>query len=135
MSAPTTRAILIERLGPPEVLVEREVPLEELGPECLQLEVHAAGVNFADLLQRAGLYGTVPPRPYSPGFEVAGEVVRVGSAVKDWNVGDRAIALLRHGGYARVGRPAEKSERSHHQNGAGTRRQADLHQRQPLLQP
>ena len=101
MSAPTTRAILIERLGPPEVLVEREVPLEELGPECLQLEVHAAGVNFADLLQRAGLYGTVPPRPYSPGFEVAGEVVRVGSAVKDWNVGDRAIALLRHGGYAR----------------------------------
>ena len=32
MSAPTTRAILIERLGPPEVLVEREVPLEELGP-------------------------------------------------------------------------------------------------------
>jgi synaptic vesicle membrane protein VAT-1 len=101
MSAPTTRAILIERLGPPDVLVEREMPLKDLGPECLQLEVHAAGVNFADLLQRAGLYGTVPPRPYSPGFEVAGEVVRVGSAVKKWQVGDRAIALLRYGGYAR----------------------------------
>ncbi len=101
MSEPTTRAVLIERLGPPEVLVEREVALEPLGPERLQLEVHAAGVNFADLLQRAGLYGTVPPRPYSPGFEVAGEVVRVGSAVKDWQVGDRAVALLRHGGYAR----------------------------------
>jgi NADPH:quinone reductase-like Zn-dependent oxidoreductase len=101
VSAPTTHAILIERLGPPEVLIEREVPLKDLGPECLQIEVHASGVNFADLLQRAGLYGTVPPRPYSPGFEVAGEVVRVGSAVKGWRVGDRAVALLRYGGYAR----------------------------------
>ena len=101
MSDPTTRAILIGRLGPPEVLVERDVPLKHLGPEGLQLEVHAAGVNFADLLQRAGLYGTVPPRPYSPGFEVAGKVVRVGSAVKDWGVGDRAVALLSYGGYAR----------------------------------
>ncbi len=101
MPEETTRAVLIERLGPPEALVEREVPLKPLGPDCLQLEVHAAGVNFADLLQRAGLYGTVPPRPYSPGFEVAGEVVRVGSAVTGWRVGDRAIALLRYGGYAR----------------------------------
>jgi NADPH:quinone reductase-like Zn-dependent oxidoreductase len=101
MPEPTTRAVLIERLGPPEALVEREVPLPALGPDCLQLEVHAAGVNFADLLQRAGLYGVAPPRPFSPGFEVAGEVVRIGSAVKDWRVGDRAIALLRHGGYAR----------------------------------
>jgi NADPH:quinone reductase-like Zn-dependent oxidoreductase len=101
MSAPTTPAILIDRLGPPEVLVRRDVPLKHLGPDCLQLEVHAAGVNFADLLQRAGLYGTVPPRPFSPGFEVAGEVVRVGTAVTDWRVGDRAVALLRHGGYAR----------------------------------
>ena len=101
MSEPTTSAVLIERLGPPEVLVEREVPLQPLGPDSVQLEVHASGVNFADLLQRAGLYGTVPPRPYSPGFEVAGEVVRIGSAVKGWQVGDRAIALLKHGGYAR----------------------------------
>ncbi len=100
MPAATTRAVLIERLGPPEALVERDVPLEPLGPRCLQLEVHAAGVNFADLLQRAGLYGASPPRPFSPGFEVAGTVVRVGAAVQDWRVGDRAVALLRHGGYA-----------------------------------
>jgi NADPH:quinone reductase-like Zn-dependent oxidoreductase len=96
-----TRAILIDRLGPPEVLVEREVPLEDLGPDCLQLRVQAAGVNFADLLMRVGLYGTVPPRPFSPGFEVAGEVVRIGSAVTDLRAGDRAVALLRYGGYAR----------------------------------
>jgi NADPH:quinone reductase-like Zn-dependent oxidoreductase len=98
---PLTRAILIDRLGPPEVLVEREVPLPDLGPNDVHLRVDAAGVNFADLIQRMGLYGTVPPRPYSPGFEIAGRVVRVGTAVRDWHEGDRAVALIRFGGYAR----------------------------------
>ncbi len=97
----TTRAIRIERLGPPEVLVERDIPLAEPGEGEVHLRVRAAGVNFADLLMRAGLYGTVPPRPYSPGFEVAGEVVRAGPAVRVWRPGDRAVALIRHGGYAR----------------------------------
>lgn len=100
MTHHVSRAILIARLGPPEVLVEREVPLKDLGPDDVHLRVDAAGVNFADLLQRVGLYGTVPPRPYSPGFEVAGEVVRVGADVRDWQPGDRAVALIRHGGYA-----------------------------------
>ncbi len=100
MSAPTTTAILIERHGPPAVLVERRVPLRDPKPDEVQLRVRAAGVNFADLLMRAGLYGTVPPRPYSPGFEIAGEVSRVGTRVEGWQEGDRAVALLRHGGYA-----------------------------------
>jgi NADPH:quinone reductase-like Zn-dependent oxidoreductase len=80
--------------------VEREVPLAAPGPHDVQLRVHAAGVNFADLLMRAGLYGTVPKRPYSPGFEVAGVVARVGSEVDGWREGDRALALMRYGGYA-----------------------------------
>ena len=99
----TTRAILIERHGRPEVLVERDVPLGHLGPYCLRLKVEAAGVNFADLLQRVGLYGTTPPLPYAPGFEVAGRVVELGPGVdaNGWKIGDRAVALLRNGGYAR----------------------------------
>ena len=101
MTGRTTRAILITRHGPPESLVEREVPLAEPGPEQVQLRVRAAGVNFADLLMRTGLYGTVPPLPYSAGFEVAGEVAAVGPGVSGWRVGDRAAALLRHGGQAR----------------------------------
>jgi NADPH:quinone reductase-like Zn-dependent oxidoreductase len=96
-----TRAILIERYGPPEAFVEREVPLPELGPSEVHLRIEAVGVNFADLAMRAGLYGTTPPRPYSPGFEIAGEVMRVGADVSEWQVGDRAVALIRHGGYAR----------------------------------
>lgn len=100
MSLLTTRAILIERVGPPEALVEREVPLPPLGADSVHVVVHAVGVNFADLLMRAGLYGTVPSRPFSPGFEVAGEVRRVGPEVRDLTPGDRVVALLRHGGYA-----------------------------------
>ena len=108
----STRAILIDRLGPPEVLVEREVPLPPLGPGDIHLEVHAAGVNFADLMMRAGLYGTVPARPFSPGFEVAGVVRRVGSEVRSLAPGDCAVALLRHGGYARdVVAPANRAFR------------------------
>ncbi len=96
-----TRAILVQRHGSPEVLVEREVPLREPGPGELHLRVEAAGVNFADLLMRAGLYRPLPPRPFGPGLEVAGAVARVGAEVEGWREGDRAVALLRHGGYAR----------------------------------
>lgn len=100
MSRQTT-AILIERHGPPEVLVERTIPLGDPGPGQVHLEVAATGVNFADLLMRAGLYGTVPPMPYSPGFEVVGTVQGIGPGVTDWAPGDRAVGLIRHGGYAR----------------------------------
>jgi NADPH:quinone reductase-like Zn-dependent oxidoreductase len=100
-SMTTTQAIRIERLGAPEVLVERDVPLADPGPNEVHLRILASGVNFADLVMRAGLYGTVPDLPYSPGFEVAGEIVRVGTAVQDWKPGDRAAAVIRFGGYAR----------------------------------
>lgn len=100
MSQSTTRAVRIERHGPPEVFVEREIPLPAPGPGEVHLRVRAAGINFADLFMRAGLYDTVPPRPYSPGFEVAGEVMTVGEGVADWAPGDRAVGLIRHGGYA-----------------------------------
>jgi len=97
----TTRAILIERYGAPEVLVERNIPLPAVTPETVHLRVRAAGINFADLWMRVGLYGTVPDLPFSPGFEVAGDVVEAGDRVSEWRPGDRAVALMRHGGYAR----------------------------------
>ena len=101
MPTGTTRAIQISRLGPPEVLTEAEIPLRDPGPGEIHLRVLASGVNFADLLQRVGLYGGVPDRPYAPGFEVAGEVARIGEGVEGWKEGDRAVALLRFGGYVR----------------------------------
>jgi len=105
----TTRAVQIPRFGRPEVLTEAEIPLEDPRPGEIHLRVLAAGVNFADLLQRAGLYSRVPPRPYAPGFEVAGTVARVGEGVEGWKEGDRAVALLRFGGYVEdVVLPAEQ---------------------------
>ncbi|MFV1987078.1 MAG: zinc-binding alcohol dehydrogenase family protein [Gemmatimonadota bacterium] len=104
MPGPTggsTRAVLIDKLGPPDVFVERDVPLPDPGPGEVHLSVDAAGVNFADLMMRVGLYGTVPPRPFSPGFEVAATVARVGEGVEEWEPGDLVVGLLRHGGYAR----------------------------------
>jgi NADPH:quinone reductase-like Zn-dependent oxidoreductase len=100
VTAGSTRAILIERHGPPEALVEREVPLRDPGSQEVHVRVRAVGLNFADLLMRAGLYDTVPPRPYSPGFEIAGEIARVGAGVTDWREGERVVALIRYGGYA-----------------------------------
>jgi NADPH:quinone reductase-like Zn-dependent oxidoreductase len=97
----TTLAIQIPRFGPPEVLTEARLSLAEPGPGEVRLKILAAGVNFADLLQRTGLYGTIPDRPYTPGFEVAGEVSALGAGVEGWKVGDKAAALLRFGGYAR----------------------------------
>jgi len=109
MANTTTRAVQIPRFGPPGVLTEAEIPLQAPGPGEVHLRVLASGVNFADLLQRAGLYGQVPDRPYAPGFEVAGEVARVGAGVEGWKEGDRAVALLRFGGYVRdVVLPAEQ---------------------------
>jgi len=97
----TTRAIRIEKLGPPEVLVEREVPLGDPGPGQLHLRVEAAGVNFADLIMRLGMYRTVPPRPFAPGFEVAGIVERCGQGTEEqWKVGTPVVALMRYGGYS-----------------------------------
>ena len=100
MTTHHTHAILIERHGRPEAFIEREVPLPDLGPHEVHLRIKAVGINFADLLMRAGLYDTVPPLPYSPGFEVAGQIARVGAEVDGWHEGDRAVALLRYGGYA-----------------------------------
>lgn len=82
------------------------MPLPPPGAGELGIRVEAAGINFADLLMRAGLYDTVPPRPYSPGFEVAGVVTRVGEgAVHEdgtpWREGEACVGLIRYGGYAR----------------------------------
>ena len=72
----------------------------EPGPSEILIKVAAAGLNRADLLQRAGLYP--PPADASPimGLEVAGTVLAIGEDVKDWQLGDPICALTHGGGYA-----------------------------------
>jgi len=78
-------------------LVERPIPVPAAG-EVL-IEVHAAGVNRADVKQRAGDYPMPANASTVPGLEVAGQVVQVGAAVTQWREGDRVCALVVDGGY------------------------------------
>jgi NADPH:quinone reductase len=94
------RAIAISQPGGPEVLVEATVPDPVPGPGQVVLDVAAAGVNRADLLQRQGHYPPPPGAPDTPGLECAGVISAVGPEVAGWRVGDRVAALLDGGGYA-----------------------------------
>jgi tumor protein p53-inducible protein 3 len=77
-----------------------EVPSPPIGPRDLRIAVRATAVNRADLLQRAGHYPPPPGASEILGLECAGVVTEVGSDVRSWSVGDRAMALLPGGGYA-----------------------------------
>jgi NADPH2:quinone reductase len=77
------KAVVLEEVGGPEQLELRDVP----DPERKAVEVHAAGVNFADVLIRAGRYPQSPELPYVLGSEVAGDLD-----------GRRVVALTRFGG-------------------------------------
>jgi len=95
------RAVVITRHGPPEVLEvqERPAPERPRGDEVL-VDVHAAGINFADTMARIGLYPDAPKPPSVVGYEVAGTVAAVGSGVEAVAEGDRVMAGRRFGGYA-----------------------------------
>jgi NADPH2:quinone reductase len=94
------RAVLIDHPGPPDVLRLAEVPDPAPGSGQVLIDVVAAGVNNADLLQRAGLYPPPPGAPAWPGLEVSGHVAAVGAGVRGWTPGDPVTALLDGGGYA-----------------------------------
>ncbi|RHA43727.1 NAD(P)H-quinone oxidoreductase [Cellulomonas rhizosphaerae] len=91
------RAVVISEPGDPDVMVVAEVDDPVPGPADLLIQVVAAGVNRADLLQRSGNYPPPPGAPDWPGMEVAGDVL---AGPPGWPVGSRAAALLAGGGYA-----------------------------------
>ena len=77
-----------------------DVPAPVLGPEEVRIDVRAAGVNRADLLQRRGLYPPPPGASDILGLECAGTVTEIGARVDRFRCGDRVMALLAGGGYA-----------------------------------
>jgi NADPH2:quinone reductase len=95
------KAVVIHQFGEPESLrVEDSQDPSCCGVEDVQIDVKAAGVNFPDLLAIQGNYQILPPRPFSPGKDVAGVVRAVGASVTRVRPGDRVMAQLEHGGYA-----------------------------------
>jgi putative PIG3 family NAD(P)H quinone oxidoreductase len=94
------RAVVVTEPGEPEVLQVQDVPEPTPKPDEVIIEVAAAALNRADLLQRQGNYP--PPPGASPylGMECSGTIAELGASVAGWSVGDEVCALLSGGGYA-----------------------------------
>ncbi len=95
------RQIWIPRVGPPEVLELREAPDPTPGKGEVRIRVRAAGINFADIMARLGLYPDAPKLPAVVGYEVAGDIDAVGTGVNR-TPGERVLAITRFGGYSDV---------------------------------
>jgi len=96
------RQLVIPCYGPPEVLEVREAPEPRVEPGTVRIRVHAAGVNFSDLLARQGLYPDAPKPPCTIGYEVAGAVDAVGDGVTTVRRGELVIATTRFGGQSEL---------------------------------
>jgi NADPH2:quinone reductase len=94
------RAVVCHQFAPIDQLVIEERPDPEPGIGKVVVAVRAAGVNFVDGLFVEGRYQIKPPLPFTPGGEVAGDVVAVGDAVGSVAVGDRVLAMPWLGGFA-----------------------------------
>jgi NADPH2:quinone reductase len=93
------KAVVCRELGPPERLHLETFVSRPLVPGQVRVAVHAAGINFPDILMVAGEYQLKPELPFTPGVEAAGEVIEVDGAVDGIAVGDKMIVKMRHGAY------------------------------------
>lgn len=96
------RQVVITRRGPPEVLAVREAADPVVTPGAVRIRVHAAGINFSDLLARQGLYPDAPKLPCTVGYEVAGLVDQLGAGVTSLRRGDRVLASTKFGGQSEL---------------------------------
>ena len=96
------RQVWIPKLGSPSVLEVREAPDPDPGPGEVRVRVSAAGVNFADIMARMGLYPDAPKLPAVVGYEVSGVVDALGEDVAGPAPGTRVLAMTRFGGYSDV---------------------------------
>lgn len=93
------KAVVCRELGAPEVLRLEIVEPTALAPGQVRVAIHAAGINFPDILMVAGQYQLKPSLPFTPGMEAAGEVIENADAL-GVNIGDKVIVKARFGCYA-----------------------------------
>lgn len=94
------KAVICQEWGTPETLIIGDLPSPIPAESDVKIRVHACGINFADTLIIQGLYQERPSFPFSPGLEVAGEIIEVGTAVSHLKVGQRVAAVTPFGGFA-----------------------------------
>ncbi|MCT7660644.1 NADPH:quinone oxidoreductase family protein [Mycobacterium deserti] len=94
------RAAVCPAYGPPEMVRIDECASPAIGAGHVRVRVHAAAVNYPDVLLVADRYQISVPAPFVPGSEFAGEIVEKGPAVSDLAVGDRVVGTGLYGAFA-----------------------------------
>jgi NADPH:quinone reductase len=95
------KAAVVTAYGGPEVIEIRDIASPQPGPGQVAIDVEYAGINYAEVLARRGVYPHLQP-PFVPGLEVSGRVRTLGKDVEDLSVGQAVSALTSKGGYAEV---------------------------------
>lgn len=103
------KAVLCKTYGPADNLCIEEVDMPAAKGSGVLVKVHAAGLNFPDTLIIEGKYQIKPQMPFSPGGEMAGEVIAVGDKVTRFKVGDRVMGLTGYGAFAEALVAAEQN--------------------------
>ena len=103
------KAIVCNNFGPIQNIEYKDVKKPIIQDKSVIINVKSVGVNFPDGLLVQGKYQLKPETPFIPGMEVAGEIITVGSSVKNFQIGDRAAALSQLSGYAEQAVVQEKS--------------------------
>ncbi|MCA3739648.1 alcohol dehydrogenase catalytic domain-containing protein, partial [Phenylobacterium sp.] len=95
------RALVVEELAAEYAGCRvKDLPDPTPGPGEVLVKVRAGAVNFPDLMQTRGEHQHKPPVPFTPGMEMAGDVVAVGEGVTDWKPGDAVAGGSRTGAFA-----------------------------------
>ena len=92
------KALLCKSLDGPDALEVQEIEPPTPAADQVIVRVRAVGLNFLDTLMTRGKYQFKPPLPFSPGGEVAGDVLALGANVRGLNVGDKVCAFVSWGG-------------------------------------
>jgi NADPH2:quinone reductase len=103
------KAIVCNDFGPIQNIEYKDVNEPVIQDQSVIINVKSVGVNFPDGLLVQGKYQLKPDTPFIPGMEVAGEIVKIGSNVSSFKIGDRVAALSQLSGYAEQAVVQEKS--------------------------
>ena len=82
------RRVVLTKAGSPDTIAIKEMEMPSPGEGEIRIEVAFAGINFADLLMRLGLYNPRPDYPFTPGYEMSGVVDAIGEGVEGFLLGN-----------------------------------------------
>ena len=102
------KRIITNKYGGTENLIIEETKPQEISTDTVRIKVSNVGVNFADTLVIKGRYQERPRPPFSPGLELSGTILEIGSNVKNHKINDRIIGIAKYGTYCdEIVMPAE----------------------------